>query len=134
MNRGVATLAQQGVRGQNFEDFLKDGYVYERVWGTITIAEAERSAAAIIQLGSAAHCRNLAVDIQALDWINNLALRRRGIELFREGTKSYNHIALISRRPAIVYLMEIMVRAAGLDVRSFTDEQAAANWLRGCRS
>lgn len=129
MNRGVATARL--VRGQNFEACAKDGYVYERVWGTLTIEAAERSAEAMMHLGRTIRCRNLAIDLQGLDWINNLTLRRRGIELFYRSTQVYDHIALISSRPAINYLVEIMARAAGLNVRSFTTEPAAAEWLRG---
>ena len=121
----------QTISGHNFECQVRDGYVFDRVWGTMTIAEAELCTQALLQLGPDSGYRVLLVELEGLDWINNLALRRRGIELFRKGTDVYKRIALVSTRPAILYLVEIMARAGGLDVRTFKDEPTAVQWLRG---
>jgi hypothetical protein len=127
---GHPSTTNHTVTGNNFLCRIEDGYIYDHVWGTISIAEAEACTATLIDMAARTGYRKLIVDINELNWISNIALRLRGMELFHKGASTYDHLALVSLRPAIIYLVSAMARAGGFDAKSFPDREPAAVWLR----
>jgi hypothetical protein len=125
------------ISGSNFVVRIEDGYVYERIWGRIDLEEAEKSAASVIELAKLSSHRSFLLDINGLEWINDLAVRRRGVQLMNKGRGVFDRVALISRRSAIVYLVTILARGGGLEVKDFTEKESAIEWLtrsRGVRT
>ncbi|MDB5179333.1 MAG: hypothetical protein JWN01_1276 [Patescibacteria group bacterium] len=130
MNKLPGTQPTTAVPAAHFECGIEDGYVYERIWGKIQLAEAEKSAARVIALARESGHRLFLLDIDQLEWIDSLSVRKRGLELMHQGKQVFDHLALVSRRPAITYLVSMLATGAGLDTKGFSDKAEAVRWLR----
>jgi hypothetical protein len=124
-------VAESQTGGKNYVCSIEDGYVFERVWGRVTMADTEASSALAMSLGRRSGYRRILVDIEKLEWIDDLAIRLKAMELVHEGSQVFDRLALVSTRPAILYLISFLIRSGGITTRAFNDQDEALRWLMG---
>lgn len=124
-------MSQDPIRGNNYETLVEDGYIYQRVWGTLAHEEAEKSAQSVMDLAHDSGSRIFVLDVRDLEWINDMHIRARGLELMSLARSLFDQTAIIAKRP-VSYLVTTLARGGGMkNVKSFDTKEEAVAWVKG---
>lgn len=117
---------------KSFRIVQEQGYLSEKVEGKFNIQEATEATAAIILHAEQTGCRQLLLDVDKLKWINDISIRKEGIELAGKARHLLSKVAIVTKNKAIRFLVLGLLTGGGIkNVRCFTQNTDAHDWLAG---
>jgi hypothetical protein len=125
----MASMPNMLYQDNCFEITEEKGFICEKVKGRVSVEGAEKSARFVMELAAKSNCRKLLVDADGLEWINDLSLRMRGVELVSMARKLFDQVAIVSSSGPVRYLVSGIMKGGGLKAKSFKTVEPARKWL-----